>query len=166
MPSGPGWGGNQLERKGAQSGFVLEGVRGDYSGSMSVFPCRGMFRRLAAMGPLPRPTGGIQVKAENSRCEHGEQFREMAIQEAWNKQGHKVTVSSDGCGSMAHLRDTALDLGIDHSNTISYMAITSWHSARIHSKGNIQDCEGRPHHRRHRRTRKWSKVQKRPHARW
>ena len=32
-------------------GFVLEGVRGDYSGSMSVFVCAGMFRRLAAMVP-------------------------------------------------------------------------------------------------------------------
>ena len=39
------------QRKTAKSGFVLEGVREDYSGSMSVFPCRGMFRRLAAMGP-------------------------------------------------------------------------------------------------------------------
>ena len=38
----------------------------------------------------------------------------MAIQEAWNKRGHKVTVSSDGCWSMTHLRDAALDLGIDH----------------------------------------------------
>ena len=25
-----------------------------------------------------------------------------------------MTVSSDGCGSMAYLRDAALDLGIDH----------------------------------------------------
>ena len=59
-------------------------------------------------------TGGIRVKAENSKREHGEWFREMAIQEAWNKRGHKVTVSSDGCGSMTYLRDAALDLGIDH----------------------------------------------------
>ena len=59
-------------------------------------------------------TGGIQVKAENSRREHGECFQEMAIQEAWNKWGHKVTVSSDGCGLMMCLRDAVLDLGIDH----------------------------------------------------
>ena len=37
--------------KTAQGGFVLEGVRGDYSGSMSVFPCGIRFGRLAAMGP-------------------------------------------------------------------------------------------------------------------
>ena len=59
-------------------------------------------------------TWGIRVKAENSKREHGERFRELAIQETWNKQGHKVTASSDGCGSMAYLRDAALDLGIDH----------------------------------------------------
>ena len=59
-------------------------------------------------------TGGIRVKAENSKREHGDRFRELAIQEAWNKRGHKVTVSSDGCGSMTYLRDSALDLGIDH----------------------------------------------------
>ena len=41
--------------KGAPGGFVLEGVREDYSGSMSVFPCRGMFRRLAVVG-LPAKT--------------------------------------------------------------------------------------------------------------
>jgi hypothetical protein len=46
-----GGGGNQLQRKTAQSGFVLEGVREDYSGSMSVFPCGIRFGRLAAMGP-------------------------------------------------------------------------------------------------------------------
>ena len=51
MASGPGWGANQLQPQTAPGGFVLEGVREDYSGSMSVFPCRGMFRRLAAMGP-------------------------------------------------------------------------------------------------------------------
>ena len=59
-------------------------------------------------------TGGIRVKAENSKREHGERFRELAIQEAWNKRRHKVTVGSDGCGSMTYLRDAALDLGIDH----------------------------------------------------
>ena len=32
-------------------GFVLEGVRADYSGSMSVFLCAVRFGRLAAMGP-------------------------------------------------------------------------------------------------------------------
>ena len=31
-------------------GFVLDGVRGDYSGSMSVFLCANRFGRLAAMG--------------------------------------------------------------------------------------------------------------------
>ena len=55
MPFGPGWRANQPQRKTAQSGFVLEGVREDYSGSMSVFPCRGMFRRLAVVG-LPAKT--------------------------------------------------------------------------------------------------------------
>ena len=59
-------------------------------------------------------TGGIQVRAENSKREHGKRFRELAIQEAWIKWGHKVTVSSDGCGSMTYLQDAALDLGIDH----------------------------------------------------
>ena len=32
-------------------GFVLEGVRGDHSRSMSVLLCQGMFRHLAAMAP-------------------------------------------------------------------------------------------------------------------
>ena len=36
-------------------GFVLEGVRGDYSESMSVFLCRGTFRRLGSVG-LPAKT--------------------------------------------------------------------------------------------------------------
>ena len=39
-------------------------------------------------------TGGIWVEAENSKRKHGERFRERAIQEAWNKRGHKVPVSS------------------------------------------------------------------------
>ena len=30
-------------------------------------------------------TGGIRVKAEKSKREHGEWFRELAIQEAWDK---------------------------------------------------------------------------------
>jgi len=53
MPPGAAWargGVPGLQRKTAQSGFVLEGVRQDYSGSMSVFPCRGTFRRLAVVG--------------------------------------------------------------------------------------------------------------------
>ena len=31
-------------------GFVLEGLRGDYSRSMGVFLCRGTFCRLASVG--------------------------------------------------------------------------------------------------------------------
>ena len=54
------------------------------------------------------------IEAVNSKRKHGERFREMAIQEAWNKRGHKVPVSSDRCGSMTYLQDAALDLGIDH----------------------------------------------------
>ena len=35
-------------------GFVLEGARGDYSGSMGVFLCQGMFRFLASVGLPPK----------------------------------------------------------------------------------------------------------------
>ena len=57
-------------------------------------------------------TRGIRVEEEKSKVEHGEKFRKMAINEAWNKRPHKVTVIADGCGSMVHLRQAALDLGI------------------------------------------------------
>ena len=59
-------------------------------------------------------TAGIRVRAEIHKVEHGLKFREIALQEAWNKRGHKVTVGTDGCGSMKHLREAALELGIDH----------------------------------------------------
>ena len=44
-------------------GFVLEGAWGDYSGSMSVFLCQGMFRRLAAMGPPAKTQARGQAEA-------------------------------------------------------------------------------------------------------
>ena len=59
-------------------------------------------------------TAGVRVRSECHKVEHGAKFREIALQEGWNKRGHKVTVGSDGCGSMAHLRSAALELGIDH----------------------------------------------------
>ena len=57
-------------------------------------------------------TRGIRVEEERSKTEHGEKFRKMAINEAWNKRPYKVTVIADGCGSMVHLRKAALELGI------------------------------------------------------
>ena len=59
-------------------------------------------------------TAGMRVRAEIHKVEHGAKFREIALQEAWDKRAHKVTIGTDGCGSMKHLRDAALELGIDH----------------------------------------------------
>ena len=46
-------------------------------------------------------TRGIRVEEERSKTEHGEKFRKMAINEAWNKRPYKVTVIADRCGKQA-----------------------------------------------------------------
>ena len=57
-------------------------------------------------------TGGIRVEEERFKTEHGDKFRKMAINEGWNKRPYKTTVISDGCGSMVHLKNAAIQLGI------------------------------------------------------
>ena len=57
-------------------------------------------------------TGGIRVEEERFKTEHGDKFRKIAINEGWNKRPYKTTVISDGCGSMVHLKNAAIQLGI------------------------------------------------------
>ena len=47
--------------------FVLEGVRGDYSGSMSVFLCAVRFGRLAAMGPPAKTPREVRLQLHRSQ---------------------------------------------------------------------------------------------------
>ena len=68
-------------------------------------------------------TGGIRVKAENSKREHGDRFRELAIQEAWNKRGHKTARLDAGRGpfcfgkSFRHVNGGRRESEFTQSNT-------------------------------------------------
>ena len=56
-----------------KGGFVLEGVRGDYSANMSVLVCGIRFGRLAAVGPPPKTQRGHAhgcVATETRRRRH------------------------------------------------------------------------------------------------
>jgi hypothetical protein len=59
-------------------------------------------------------TGGIRVKHERSKADHGPALHEIISEEALDKRPYKVTIGSDGCGSMVHLRNAAKERGLDH----------------------------------------------------
>ena len=59
-------------------------------------------------------TGGIRVKHERSKAFHGPALDEIITEEALDKRPYKVTIGSDGCGSMVHLRNVAKERGLDH----------------------------------------------------
>ena len=59
-------------------------------------------------------TGGIRVKHEHSKADHGPALHEIITEEALDKRPYKVTIGSDGCGSMVHLRNAAKERGLDH----------------------------------------------------
>ena len=52
---------------------------------------------------------GQRLKKEN-----GKSFREIAVINGVHKLPYKCTVYSDGCGSMKHVKDSAIKMGIDY----------------------------------------------------
>ena len=89
------------------------------------FKCRGQKTKLLFVVDIK--TKGIRVREEKRKVDHGLKFKEIAIQEGWNKRGHKVTVMADGCGSMVHLKREALELGIDFWDLAPFMP--NWNPA-------------------------------------
>jgi hypothetical protein len=49
-----------------------------------------------------------------SKTENGSAFRRVAVREGMHKLPYTCRVYSDGCGSMKHVEDTAVLMGIDH----------------------------------------------------
>ena len=67
-------------------------------------------------------------------------FAKIAIQFGVHKLDYKCTVYTDGCGSMAHVKDAAIRLGIDHvyfppyeqsMNEAEKVADRMWAAARV-----------------------------------
>ena len=51
---------------------------------------------------------------QKSKKENGKSFREIAVINGVHKLPYKCTVYSDGCGSMKHVKDSAIKMGIDY----------------------------------------------------
>ena len=54
------------------------------------------------------------MKHEKSKADHGTALDDVITEEGLDKRPYKVTVGSDNCGSMVHLKEAALARGIDH----------------------------------------------------
>ena len=59
-------------------------------------------------------SNGWRVKVQKGKFENGDSIDEVITEEALDKRPYKVTVASDGCGSMSLLRAAALSRGVDH----------------------------------------------------
>ena len=59
-------------------------------------------------------SNGWCVKVQHSKFENSYKINEVITEEALDKRSYKVTVTSDGCGSMSLLRAAALRCGVDH----------------------------------------------------
>ena len=59
-------------------------------------------------------SNGWHIKVQRGKFENGDSMDEVITEEALDKRPYKVTVASDGCGSMSLLRAAALSRGVDH----------------------------------------------------
>ena len=72
---------------------------------------------------------------------NGKAFREIAVMNGVHKLPYKCTVYSDGCGSMKHVKDSTVKMGIDYVkippqdqslNEAEKVCNFMWASARTH----------------------------------
>ena len=59
-------------------------------------------------------SGGVCMKQEMSKRQHGDKFNEVVTEEGLAKRPYMVTVDTDGCRSMSLLRAAVLGCGINH----------------------------------------------------
>ena len=76
-----------------------------------------------------------------AKKDNGKAFREIAVMNGVSKLPYKCTFYSDGCGSMVHVKDSAIKLGIDYVkipprdqslNEAEKVCNFMWASARTH----------------------------------
>ena len=63
---------------------------------------------------LEMKSDGWFFKVENSKTQHGDSFRKIMIENGVYLLGYPRTIYTDGCGSMVHVRDMAIRMGINY----------------------------------------------------
>ena len=53
-------------------------------------------------------------KAETSKTEHGDSFRKIMVENGVHLLDYPRSIYTDGCGSMVHVRDMAIKMGINY----------------------------------------------------
>ena len=71
-------------------------------------------KRASMLIGVDTKSNGWRVKVQRGKFENGDKIDEVIQEEALDKRPYKVTVASDGCGSMSLLRAAALRRGVDH----------------------------------------------------
>ena len=71
-------------------------------------------KRATMLVGVNTKSNGWRVKVQRGKFENGDSIDEVITEEALHKRPYKVTVASDGCGSVALLWVAALRRGVDH----------------------------------------------------
>ena len=96
------------------------------------FPAPQRGRTKTSFILLEMASDGWFFKAENSKTQHGDSFRKIMVENGVHLLDYPRVIYTDGCGSMVHVRDMAIGMGIN------YIAIPP-HSQSLNEAERIAD---------------------------